>query len=73
MSESKEAWLLWTQNPCFTHLLDMIEEIKKQSVNDEDSISTADLSIQIVSESRGVRKGLNTLLRNIQDNVPNSK
>lgn len=67
MKEQKAAWLLWQANPCWQELLTMVDEIKARSVKDEDSVSTPDLNIAIVSEKRGIRKGLTDLLRRIEE------
>ena len=45
----------------------MIDEIKKDSVKDEDRVPTPELSIAVVGECRGVRKGLDKLLRQVED------
>lgn len=67
MSEQKAAWKIFTQNPCWQELLVMVQEIKDRSVKDEDAISTPDLSIATVAEKRGIRKGLNELLRKVEE------
>ena len=66
-NEQTSAWKNWQQNPCWQELLNMIEEIKNESVKDEDRVSTQDLNLAVIAQSRGVRKGLDTLLRRIGD------
>lgn len=67
--ESNSAWKMWADNPCYSDLLNIMNDIKMESVADEDRVSTADLTIQVIAENRGVRKGLDTLLRRIQDKI----
>lgn len=54
------------ETPVYSDVMEMIEEIKRESVSDEDRISTADLSVQLIAECRGVRKGLTTLINRIE-------
>lgn len=62
MSETNSAWKIWTENPCFRELVSMCDEIKAESIADEDRIPTAELDIAIIAECRGVRLGLKKLL-----------
>jgi hypothetical protein len=65
--EQASAWKLWQQNPCWQDFLNIVQGIKDKSVKQEDSVATPDLNIAIVAEARGVRKGLNSLLREIEE------
>lgn len=67
MNERASAWRNWQSNPCWQELLTLIDEIQNSSVKDEDRISTQDLNVAVVAECRGIRKGLDTLLRHIDD------
>ncbi len=64
--ETAAAYRLWMATPVYEDIMEMIEEIKRESVKDEDRISTADLSVQVIAECRGVRKGLTTLVKRIE-------
>lgn len=67
MSEIGSKWRMWKENPCWDDLMYMIEEIKEESVRDTDRVPTAELSVQVIAENRGIRKGLDKLLRQIDD------
>lgn len=45
----------------------MMTEIREKSIRAEDSVPTAELTIQLVAEGRGVRRGLQDLLRKIHE------
>lgn len=45
----------------------MIEEIKAESIGDEDRVPTSDLNVAVIAEARGVRKGLTALQRRIEE------
>ena len=65
--EQSAAWRLWQQNPCWQDFLTIVDDIKEMSIKNEDSISTDSLNVAVIAENRGVRKGLNTLLRRIDE------
>ncbi|HET9146138.1 MAG TPA: hypothetical protein VFN81_08635 [Sphingomicrobium sp.] len=55
------------EHPCFQELKTMIEEIKAESIGDEDRVPTSDLNVAVIAEARGVRKGLTALQRRIEE------
>lgn len=69
MSEESSRWKLWAENPCWEELMQMIAEIIGDSIKDEDSISTKDLTIQSIAEARGIRKGLDTLMARLDQKM----
>lgn len=71
-NEHAAAWKLWQQNPCWQELLTIIDDIKKDSVRDEDRVPIENLNVGITAHSRGVRFGVDKLLRKI-DEIVNQK
>ena len=69
MNEQASAWKLWQQNPCWKEFLEMIEQIKKESVRDDDSVSIENLNVAVVAQNKGIRLGLTKLLRRIDEKV----
>ena len=67
--ESAAAYRIMMQNPAWQDLLVQIDEIKAESVRDEDSIPTQDLTVALIAEGRGIRKGLDLFLKRIEENA----
>ena len=65
MSEQSAAFRQWMESPCWRDVIDMVSAIKAASIADEDRVPTAELTVQVIAEGRGVRKGLNELMRRI--------
>jgi len=57
----REMCRLWA----WKDLINSIDEIKKESVTRTDSYSTKDLSLVLIAEDRGIRKGLDRLLAEV--------
>ena len=66
--EQASAYRIMCEMPTFKYLMMELEDIIQESISDEDRVSTENMTIQLIAECRGVRKGLNELLRRIQDN-----
>ena len=64
-----EAYRSMMSNVAWGDLINELEGIKRESIADEDSIPTSSLTIASMAEARGIRKGLDTLLRRIQDKI----
>ncbi len=64
--ESASAWRLMMENPAWQDLLLHIDQLKLESVSDQDRVSTQDLTVALIAECRGVRKGLDSLLKRIE-------
>jgi hypothetical protein len=65
MSERGAAFRQWMEHPCWHEVKAMMTEIRDKSIKAEDSVPTAELTVQLVAEGRGVRKGLTELIRKI--------
>jgi hypothetical protein len=67
LSERGAAFRQWMEHPCWHEVMAMITDIRERSVRAEDSVPTAELTVQVVAEGRGVRKGLQELLRKVHE------
>lgn len=69
MSEVSAAWKLWTSNPCWDELLNICEDLRRESIADEDRVPTAELDVAIVAECRGIRLGLKRLIDRVEEKL----
>lgn len=67
MNSRASAFRQWMEHPCWQEVQAMMTEIREKSIRAEDSVPTAELTIQLVAEGRGVRRGLQDLLRKIHE------
>lgn len=67
--EKAAQWKNWMESPCWRELLEMMDEIKREATTDEDNVATKDLTVQLIAECRGVRKGLDRLKMRVLDIV----
>lgn len=65
--ERATRWRLWMENPCFHEMKQIMDDIREESIADTDRVPTEDLTIAVVAEGRGIRRGLVTLDRRIED------
>ncbi len=67
MSEQSATWKHWMESPCWSDVIDMIKEMGRESVANEDCIPTPELTVALIAEGRGVRKALRDLMRRIDE------
>lgn len=65
--ESAAAYRSWLETPVYRDVMKIIEELKSESKRDEDSIPIDILTVQAVAQARGVRAGLDRLLKKIEE------
>lgn len=68
-SSLASSYLLMMENPAWKHLMGELEEIREISIKDEDRMPTSELNLAVFAECRGIRKGLDELLRRVDDIV----
>lgn len=67
MNERAAAFRLWLENPCWGEVKEMMAELREKSIRAEDVVPTAELSVQVIAEGRGIRRALADLLRKIEE------
>ena len=65
--ETVAAWKIFIENPCFKDLLGIMEDLRLESISDEDRVPTSELDIAIIAECRGVRLALKKIMDRVED------
>ena len=63
--ERANAYRQMCQMWAWKDLMKIVEDVKEETVSREDSYATKDLSLVLIAEDRGIRRGLNRLLSEV--------